>query len=154
MNYLKILNKNEKAQVLKKLRDQFGVKELNGILVQRGAERIFLYQGSLNDKEIKELEHTVPTERVGIYFAKIEREEIRLSIDGANLLKNQITKNSFELNKKDVNLWLHGNEINPETNLKGFVIVKYKDDFLGTGRASTQKITNFLPKSRRLKIKN
>ena len=36
---------------------------------------------------------------------------------------------------------------------KGFVIMKCEDDFLGTGKASENKIGNFIPKNRRLKYK-
>jgi len=31
--------------------------------------------------------------------------------------------------------------------------MKYENDMLGTGKASEEKITNFIPKSRRLKDK-
>ena len=31
--------------------------------------------------------------------------------------------------------------------------MKYKDNFLGTGKASENKISNFIPKNRRLKEK-
>ena len=33
----------------------------------------------------------------------------------------------------------------------GFLAMKQKDDFLGTGKASAEKIGNFIPKNRRLK---
>ena len=49
---------------------------------------------------------------------------------------------------------MKGNELNIKSNLKGFVVIRYKDDFLGCGKASAEKITNFVPKERRLKEKN
>ena len=151
MNYLKIFSQKEKQSIIEKLKKQFGIKEVNGIFVQRGTERLFLFQGELTQKQIQDLERTIPIERVGVYFGKIIHDEIRLSIEGIHLLKNQITKNIFELNKEQAELWMKGNELEIQTGKKGFVIMKYKDDFLGCGKASELKITNFIPKSRRLK---
>jgi len=150
---LKILNINEKKKIEKSLKEQFGITEIKGLLVKRGEERIFLFQGNLSPKEIIELEKTIPLERVGIYFAKIIRDEPKLSIEGAQILKDQIKKNIFELNKEQAEQWMSGQELNIKTGKRSFLIMKYKDDLLGCGKASEEKITNFIPKSRRLKIK-
>jgi len=229
-HYLKILTEKEKREIVQKLNKQFGIKEVPGIITMHGKERLFLFQGDLNEKEIKELEQNVPIERVGIYFAKLIGNEIKLSIDGVQVLKDQITKNILEINEKQAEQWMMGRELlfdnvfekedngigenNLNKNSKdkinnekadkksfsinklnnsdeqseeqiwvdehlresasptktsvgaswagsrfpgkkphGFVIIKFKDDFLGTGKASEQKITNFIPKNRRLKEK-
>jgi len=150
---LKILSINEKRKIEKSLQEQFGITEIKGLLVKRGEERIFLFQGDLSPKEISELEKKIPLERVGIYFAKMIRDEPKLSIEGAQILKNQIKKNIFELNKEQTEQWMSGQELNIKTGKKGFIILKYEEDLLGCGNASEEKITNFIPKSRRLKIK-
>ena len=49
---------------------------------------------------------------------------------------------------------MKGNELEIQTGKKGFLIIKYKNDFLGCGKASEPKITNFIPKNRRLKEKS
>ena len=148
---LKIFNSNEKQEIVNKLKKQFGIKNVQGIFVQRGVGRLFLFQGDFTKKQIQELERTIPIERVGVYFGKEQGGQIRLSIDGVHILKNQITKNIFELNKEQVELWMKGNELEIQTGKRGFLIMKYKNDFLGCGKASELKITNFIPKSRRLK---
>jgi NOL1/NOP2/fmu family ribosome biogenesis protein len=150
---LKILNKKERKEILDLLENQFGIKKVNGIFLQRGAERIFIYQGSLEAHEITKLEETVPIERVGVYFGKFQNDMIRLSIDGVQLFQDQITKNIFELNEEQMQEWMMGRELNIETGKKAFLIMKYKDNFLGCGKASELKITNYIPKSRRLKEK-
>jgi len=150
---LKILSINEKKKIEKSLKEQFGIDKIPGLLVKRGEERIFLFQGSLSPKEITELEKTILLERVGIYFAKIIRDEPKLSIEGTQILKDQIKKNIFELNKEQAEQWMTGQELNIKTGKRSFLIMKYKDDLLGCGKASEEKITNFIPKSRRLKIK-
>lgn len=153
MNPLKILTKLEKKQIQDKLKKQFGITEIPGILLQSGTERIFLYQGSLTEKQIKSLEESrINIERIGIYFAKEQGSEIRLSTDGIHILRDQITKNILELNKEQLNEWMHGQELNIKTDSRGFIIIKHKEDYIGCGKASENKITNFMPKSRRLKV--
>ena len=152
---IKILNTNEKKEIENKLKNQFGIKKIKGLLLKRGQERIFLYQGNLTKKEITKLESAkINIERIGVYFCKFQNHEIRLSIEGTQILKDQITKNIFELNKEQMKTWMKGSELNIKSNLKGIIVMKYKEDFLGCGKASTEKITNFIPKNRRLKEKS
>jgi len=55
MNPLKILNKNEKREIKNKLNKQFGINEIPGKIVKRGAERLFLFNGNFKWKQIKKL---------------------------------------------------------------------------------------------------
>ena len=129
------------------------------MLIKLGGERIFLFQGDFNEKEIKNLGGLTQIERIGVYFAKIIKDKsgkkyIRLSIEASQILKNQITKNIFELNKEQAEKWMMGQELYIKTGKRDFLIMKYKEDFLGTGKASEEKIGNFIPKSRRLKSRS
>ena len=151
----KTLNNHQKKEILKGLNEQFGIKEIpQGInLIQPGSEKIFAFSGDL--KLLEKLEKLkINVAGAGNYLAKEERGEIRLSIEGTNLFKNQITKNIFELDDKQIDDWMKGHELNINTGKKGFLIMKYKKDFLGTGKASENKISNFVPKERRLKEKS
>lgn len=150
---IKILNKNEKAEIERKLNNQFGIKNIPGILLRKGREKLFLFSGSFNEGEIKELERAIVVERVGVYLAKIVDHEIRLSIEATQILQEQIKKNIFELDEKQTEEWMMGRELQIKTGKRGFLIMKYKDDFLGCGKASENKIGNFIPKMRRLKNK-
>lgn len=151
---LKIFTEKEKRDFIKKLNEQFGIKKIPGTLIKRGKERIFLFQGNLDEKKIRELEKISFVERAGLYFAKEEDYGIRISIEGSQITKNEITKNVVELNKEEMQTWMMGHEVLKKTGLNGFVIIKYMGDMLGTGKASEEKITNFIPKSRRLKDKS
>ena len=153
---MKILNKKEKQEIENKLNKQFGIKEISEKIIMKGKEKLFLFSGSFTNEEIKKLEELVVIEKVGVYFAKIDErtEDIRLSIEGSQILKNQIKKNVFEISEELVEQWMKGQELNIKTGKKGFIVIKYKNDFLGTGKASEEKISNFIPKIRRLKEKN
>ena len=137
----------------KSLREQFGIEEINGKMLKLGEEKLFLFTGDASDNEIKTLEKIVPVERIGVYFAKVVHEDIKLSIEGTQILKNQIKKNIFEVDETQAREWMEGSELNVKTGKKGFVAIKYKDNFLGCGKASEEKIGNFVPKMRRLKRK-
>lgn len=155
---LKILNENEKKEILNKLNSQFGIKKFpeNSILVKRGEEKIFLFTGNLSEKEINIIESITIVEGLGVYFGKIDESTdlIRLSIEGVHIFKDQINKNIIEINEEQTELWLKGNELLISTGKKDFFVIKNKNDFIGCGKASENKISNFIPKARRLKEKN
>lgn len=151
MNYLKILNEHEKREIERGLHEQFGVNSIPGLIIQRGEERLFLFTGNFSEEEIRKLEALIPIERIGVYFAKIIGDSIRLSIEGSQILKEQITKNIFSLNSEEAEEWMKGHELLIKTGFRGFLIMKHGSDFLGTGKASEEKIGNFIPKNRRLR---
>ena len=148
---MKILSKKEKEEIEQRLFEQFGVKYVPGIIIRRNEERLFLFTGSFSEKEIEKLEKIIFIERMGVYFAKLERGQVRLSIEGSQILKDQITKNIFDLDYLQAEEWMKGHELPIKTGKHDFFVMKYKEDFLGTGKASEEKIGNFVPKNRRLK---
>jgi len=153
MNPLKILNEKEKKSVENKLHEQFGISEISGKIIMRGKDKMFLFSGSFNPSQIKKLEKITLIERIGFYFAKVDErtKDIRLSIEGSQIIGPEVKKNIFEINEDQTKEWMKGRELRIRTGKKGFLILKYKNDFLGTGKASEEKIGNFIPKSRRLK---
>lgn len=153
---LNIMNEKDKRELLRKLNEQFGIKNIPGIILSRGKDRIFLFSGEISREGIKKIEKSVVVERVGIYFAKIDEKtgKIRLSIEGSQILKDQITKNVYELSsQEDFETWMQGQDLQIKTGTREFFIIKYKNNFLGTGKASEEKISNYIPKNRRLKIR-
>jgi NOL1/NOP2/fmu family ribosome biogenesis protein len=152
---IKIFNEKEKAGIEKQLHEKFGIKSLPGKILMLGAERLFFFTGELSDEELKKIELITPIEKIGCYFAKLIDEKIKLTIEGTQILKNQISKNIFEINEKQAEEWMSGRELNIKTGMKGFVVIKNQktEDLLGCGKASENKITNFIPKSRRLKAR-
>jgi len=153
MEYIKILSEQEKRKIENQLHAQFGIKELPGKIVMRGEEKLFLFTGEADENEIRKIEQATAVEKVGVYFAKLINEEIKLTIEGTQLLKEQITKGIFQINDSQAEEWMMGRELNLKSGLRGFVVMKNNDDYLGCGKASQEKITNFIPKSRRLKTR-
>jgi len=86
---------------------------------------------------------------LGLYFGKIEKDGLRLSIEGSQLIGNKSKKNVIKLDDNQVKEWMAG-EVLEIKDYKGFVIIKHKNDFLGCGKAKEDRILNFVPKTRRL----
>ena len=147
---MKPLTSSDKEKIIEQLNKQFGVKELPYLIIQFGKEKLRLYSGSLSKEELYHLDNEIRIENIGLYFAKQENEGIRPTLDGVQLFKNQITKNIPELNDKQAEEWLKGNDLDIQTD-RGWKILKHKQEFIGCGKSTGERITNFMPKERRIK---
>mgnify|MGYP001590632515 FL=1 len=150
MENLKFLNKKEIEKILNKIKEQFGIKKLDfdyGIL-QNKQGKIFLISKDVNKIDLSKLR----INELGLYVARLDKG-LRLTIEGSQLFGKNATKNVYEVNGEEANSWLQGNEIDCSKEFNGFVIVKYKDNYLGSGKCKNNKILNFIPKERRIKIR-
>ncbi len=150
----RFLKSGERKKIEKSLKERFGIEKIYGEIIIAGKERLFLFIGDASESDVRELEKLAPVDRIGVYFAKIVRDEVKLSIEGSQILQNQIKKNIFELDDEQAKKWMMGEELNIKTGKRGFLVMRHKDDFLGSGKASEEKIGNFVPKIRRLKSRN
>ncbi len=122
------------------LKKQFGVDKLDFKLKVTRKGRIYAYRDCF--EEIEEY-HS------GVYFGKLERDGIRLSIEGCYLLKNRVKRNVIEVSFDEMIRWLKGENLRKKA--RGYVILKWKDYLLGCGKGVGDKIINFIPKERRLR---
>lgn len=139
----------EKKEIINKLNEQFGIEDLSYLLLQFGKEKIRGYSGSLSKEEIMKMSQYARIEIIGLYIMK-EEGDFRLTVDAAHHLKSQIKKNIAELKGEQFRLWIRGHNLEMPLE-RGTYIVKYKDDFLGTGKSNGQILFNYIPKDRRLK---
>lgn len=141
---MQILNKKQIKRLLNTLKSQFGASpDLDYIFLKSPKDKIFIVSKDLAKLKI----NFKKLNSIGLYFAKIERDGIRLSIEGSQIIGKKADKNILEL--KDPTSWLQGKDISNK-NLKGYILIKHKNDFLGTGKAVDNKIMNFVPKIRRI----
>lgn len=88
---------------------------------------------------------------VGMYFGEQKKGELRLSIEGSQLIGPLAKKNIIELDGKETIAWLRGEDLEKDCDCSGFVIIKHSDDYMATGKYTADKrILNFVPKARRL----
>ncbi len=146
--------KGEKKKTLKKLKQQFGIDNLNYLLFKSGKSKIRAFSGNLSKEEISILARNINIEIIGLYIAKQENQdkEIRLSHDAVSLFKNQIQKNIVEINLSQIKKWLKGQDIEFKKKIKeGIIILKNNNDIVGCGKSNGRTIFNFVPKERRIK---
>jgi NOL1/NOP2/fmu family ribosome biogenesis protein len=147
---MKPLTSTDKKRILEQLNEQYGISELPYLIIQFGKEKLRLYTGNLSKEELYHLDNEARIETIGLYFAKFENEGIRLTIDGTQILKHQITKNILELDDKKADEWLRGNDLDIKEE-RGWKVLKHKNELLGCGKSTGERITNFMPKERRIK---
>jgi len=145
-----ILKSTHKKKILKQLKEQFGIKKLPYLLIKFGKEKIKLYSGSLSKQELIILDKNLRIENIGLYAIKQEKDNLRLPLDGTQILKSQINKNILDIDDKQAKDWLKGDDLQIKSD-KNFKILKNQNEFLGCGKSTGEKITNFVPKERRVK---
>ena len=128
---------------------------------QWGAEIDFpyaWYQSTKNDlfvvsKDITKIDaQKLRINSVGLYLGEIKHSEVRLSIEGSQLIGPHAKKNVVTLDAEELRHWLRGEDLIKEVKEEGFVIIKSGDDYIGTGKVKDGKILNFVPKARRLLV--
>ncbi|MEM4336701.1 MAG: hypothetical protein QXG86_01730 [Candidatus Woesearchaeota archaeon] len=148
MQKLKFLNTKEIKEIRKKIEEQWGCDFISdNVFVLSSKNKIYLLSKDVEKINFKNMRIS----SAGLYFAEIsENGELRLSIEGAQLIGRDATKNVVNLTTDQVKNWLRGNDLDINTGKNCFVILKHGSDFLGTGRAKQNKIINFIPKTRRI----
>ena len=142
---MNVLNKDQTKNILDKLKTQYNISIKPKFLFIQDKDRIFI-----TSKEFKNLNLSLYNiNNIGLYFGRLVKDKIRLTIDATQLIGKYATKNILELNSSEE--WLKGKNIKANKTLKDFVIIKHKQDFLGSGKYKNNRIINFVPKYRRIK---
>ena len=148
----------QKKALLAKL-EYYGITKLPYLLSISGKDKVRGYTGAFSDNEIIEFDLQIGIDIFGLYLFHDHGDEVRLSYDGMLMLKDQITKNIFELTDAQAKEYFKGQDIlltNEEKAKltmedKGFKVLKHNGNFIGTGKLLPHdgRITNYLPKERR-----
>ncbi len=92
------------------------------------------------------------SERKGVYFGRIESDGIRLSIEGSFLVGPKAAKNVVELDDERARHYLAGEGVElGDKGLHGWVIVRWRNYFLGSAKAKEGRLINYVPGDRRLR---
>jgi NOL1/NOP2/fmu family ribosome biogenesis protein len=112
----------------------------------RGKENIYAITKDVDAVNMKNLR----INSLGLYIAEVKNGQLRLSIEGAQLIGPTATKNVIELTEEQLKEWFKGNNLKIEGIYEGFAILKHKKDYVGSGKYKEGFILNFVPKARRL----
>jgi NOL1/NOP2/fmu family ribosome biogenesis protein len=139
----------EKKKFVETLKENFGISKLPSVMIEAGKNKIRGFSGSMTREEIIELSGIVNIEVVGLYLFRVEKD-IRLGMDGALVLKEQISKNVVEISDSEAVEWMSGKDLVRELE-SGVYVVKCGEDFLGCGIFSGGRLINHVPKERRIR---
>ncbi|MET1125017.1 MAG: hypothetical protein ABWW66_07155 [Archaeoglobaceae archaeon] len=88
--------------------------------------------------------------RKGIYFGTLEKNGVRLSIEGSFIVGRIAEKNVVEVDDATALKWLRGEDLSVDEGMRGYYILKWGEYFLGCGKAANGVLRNYVPKERRL----
>ena len=148
MQNIKIFNSREKKRFIEKIKEQYCIKDfdLDYIVLKNNKDRIFLLSNKFKDLDAKNLRINL----IGMYFAKLQDNSVRLTIEGSQMIGDK-AENVIELNKSEIDKWMRGYDIETDKNFSNFAIIRYNNDFYGTGKVKNGKILNYVPKDRQIK---
>ena len=150
MRKLKILNSKEIKSIKKIIKKQWNADvTLDYAFLMNGKGKIFVV-----NREIGRIDFSkININNLGLYFGELRFGELRLSIEGSQIIGPFAKKNIIDIDDKQIEEWMQGNGIDVENkNLDGFVIIKHNKDFLGSGKYKKGRILNYVPKERRAYI--
>ena len=150
MPELKILNNKEIKEIYQLIEKQWSAKiKLDYGFLKNNKNRVFMVSKDIAKIDTSKLR----LNSVGMYFCEIDENGIRLSIEGSQIVGEHAGKNIVELNGEEARNWFKGENLDKECkDCNGFVILKNKKDFLGTGKYSNGRILNYVGKTRRVNI--
>ncbi|MCS7129810.1 MAG: hypothetical protein NZ872_00135 [Archaeoglobaceae archaeon] len=121
------------------IREQFGA-EVELCFYVGGRGKVYAY---------KECEFSIRGKNKGIYFGKIEKDGLRLSIEGSFIVGRFAKKGVLEIHEREAIDWLNGKDL--KSDYKGYCILRWGEYFLGCGKGNGKVIKNYVPKDRRLR---
>ncbi len=144
----KFLNKKEIKPILAQLEKQFGfTEELSYVFFKNNKNKI-----SIITKELSHVDMTkLRINSLGMYFGEImDSHEVRLSIEGSQIIGPHAQKNIVDIDFDTAKKWMYGQDIEGQFDASGFVIVKHGKYFIGCGWYKDGKVSNHIPKNRRI----
>ncbi|MDD5331642.1 MAG: hypothetical protein PHE43_02375 [Candidatus Nanoarchaeia archaeon] len=142
-------NSKEKKEFFKRMEKHYGIDELKLDTVIMKDQKGKIYLISNKFKDINEKDFRIAS--YGLYFAT-DINELRLSIEGSQIIGKLATKNILELNETQIKKWMQGQDIDFKNETEGFFLIKHKKDFYGCGKYKNGIIMNYVPKDRRIKF--
>jgi NOL1/NOP2/fmu family ribosome biogenesis protein len=143
---LRILNTREIKNILNKLNEQHGIDmKLDYAFLLDQKNKIWLAGRGIDLVDFDQLRINT----MGLYFGELNKHgQLRLSMEGAQLVGECATKNILALGREQVRLYFKGEEL-PVTCENGFMLLKYNNDFFGSALAKNKLLLNYLPRIHR-----
>ena len=146
MQQIRILNSKEKKELNSKLEKQFGTKLPDYHIFINPKNRLFIIGKDYSEIDVSKLR----VNSLGLYFGEVFENQIRLSIEGSQIVGETAEKNVLDIDDAQAEAWMRGEDFDLNSELEGFVIVRHNKDILGCGKISAIRLYNYVPKERRV----
>jgi NOL1/NOP2/fmu family ribosome biogenesis protein len=147
MKRIDILNNRQVREIDTMIGEQWGGSLPTDLAILRsGTDRFSVVTKealSIDDKALR-------IDSIGLYFGTLEKGELRLSIEGSQIVGKTAQHHIIDIDDVGMMAWLRGTDLPTESVEKGFLLVRHGHDFLGCGKVKDGKLLNFYPKSRRI----
>jgi len=115
---ISIMDRAKKKKFIAGIAD-LGMKKIPQMLVKSGQKRVRAFSGDMNKDELYNFWRLLPIEGVGLYVGKDMTnrngvKEVRLSLDGMHVWKEQLTERVFVLTESQEEEWFKGVKLSPE----------------------------------------
>lgn len=142
---LELFNSKQTRKIIGLIEKQYGCKlKLDYAFLRSSDDKIFIVNKKIREIDLSNLK----INSIGYNFGQIHRGEIRLSVEGSQLVGPRAKKNVCEVSREQMLKWLRGEDIDVGGNHSGFVIIKHEKDFFASGKFKQGKVLNYLSKSR------
>lgn len=145
----KFLQSKDIKKIYAQIEKQWGFTgNLNYLFFLSNKNKIYIVNKELAQIDITKLRINT----FGMYFGEImKNNDIRLSIEGSQLVGPFASKNVVALDHDSLRHWMHGEDISFKTDNVGYVILTYEKYIVGCGYVRDGTILNYVPKNRRIK---
>ncbi len=142
---MRFLNSRERKHFFAALKEQYGYEGSTEYLVfENGQNKFYL----LNQSAAVIDWDGVRPKHAGLYVANQMHEELRLTMDGAQLLSNDCSHEKIVLTGEQQEQWMRGEDVATEQEDTPFSIVMCGEDVLGCGKIKDGYLLNYVPKGR------
>lgn len=147
MQTLKALNSKEKKVLFKLINSQWDCDFSSSDLFYRSSkDKVYLLSNF--DPELVD---NIKIDRLGLYFGTFMNSGFRLSIEGSQIIGPSAKKNVLKLDDEQFSKWFSGEDLTVLGN-NGIHIIKNKNDFFGCGILKNNNLSNYITKSRRIRL--
>ncbi len=145
---MKILNTRDVKEIIKLIESQWGAKLKLDLAFLQKKEKIYVITRDLGNIDYSLLR----INNVGLYFGQVRNNEIRLSIEGSQIVGPLANKNVLKVSDQEFESWISGEDLEVNSKNHAFVLLKHNNDFVGCGKHIGNKVLNYVPKGRRVQL--
>jgi len=146
-----VLNARTRRPVMNFLKEHYGFTgKLDYALILTVKSKLYAVSRTVFDMPVEQLK----VNSFGVYFGEWKDDQLRLSIEGSQMIGKECSKNIIELTGDEVQLWMQGKPVprTPVMNGQGAVLIVSGKDYLGGGKIGEDTLHNYVPKNRRIRF--